>query len=100
MVAKNIKRIVIVNCCEVRFSKIIDHWLFEPVCGEKMCIELFSGQKWNMYVNNILAKKSETNPFELDAVFVTSDDEDLFDCLCGCIGEKGWFEDDGAFLNL
>ena len=101
MSGDNKKRIVILDCCGERFSKIIDDWLEAPAVEEKTYLSLFPGQGWDVYVENILPSKSSGNPYSLDVVFTVSGDEDLFDCLCECLGdEKGWFEEARACLSL
>ena len=98
---KNEKRIVIVDCCEVRFSKIIDDWSGVPIVGEETSLSIFPGQRWDAHVENIFPAKSAANPFELDVIFATSWDENLFNCLCNCIGdENGWFESEDACIGL
>jgi len=57
-------------------------------------------QGWDAHVELILPKGHESNPFELDVVFMKSEDENLFYCLCNCIGKEGWFEKEGACDSL
>ncbi|MDD2935243.1 MAG: hypothetical protein PHX25_02090 [Candidatus Pacebacteria bacterium] len=96
-------RIVIVDCCGERFSKIIEEWYGkkEFTINENLVICLFSGQLWDVLLDNIFPAKSEVNPYEFDVLFTTSEDENLFLCLCDSIGkEKGWFEGEGACKKL
>ena len=94
------KRIAIVDCCGDRFSKIIDWWLSEPISGAKINLDISSNVLWTVHIEQIFPKGHEANPYELDVVFAISEDENLFLCLCDCIGEKGWFEKEGACLGL
>lgn len=98
--AKRESKIVIVDCCGERFSKVVDFWPSKPVIGEEVLLELFPGQGWQVLVTNIFPPKSDTNPYELDAVFMTSENKALFSCLCDCIEEKGWFENEEACAEL
>lgn len=93
-------RIAIIECCDTRFSKVVDYWPNEPVLGKKICFELYSGQGWSAYVERILPRGHVSNPLELDAIFMRSQDEALFYCLCDCIGKYGWFEGNGACDGL
>ncbi|EKE20760.1 MAG: hypothetical protein ACD_7C00492G0012 [uncultured bacterium] len=99
MLFKQTEKIVIVDCCGIRFSKV-NCWNKDSVVCERACIELYPGQAWYVYVENILPKLSSANPYELDVVFTTSEDENLFYCLCDCLGDKGWFENEDACIGL
>lgn len=95
------KRLVILDCCRTRFSKVIGDWLFEPFAGEDVLLEIFPGQSWRVDVSLILPKKSESNPYGFDVVFTKSEEECLFDCLCSCLGNnEGWFQDEEAIKLL
>ncbi len=94
-------RIVIVDCCGERFSKVIDFWFSEPVVNENITLDISRTVIWeHVYVENILPKGHEANSFELDVVFMKSEDENLFSCLCNYIGKEGWFEKEGACDGL
>lgn len=95
-----LKRIVILDCCGQRFSKIVDFWTDTPVIGETMFLEIHPGCGWTVMVKNILPPEFDANPYKLEVLFTTSDDESLFSCLCDCLGEKGWFENKEACLQL
>lgn len=94
------KRIIILDCCGERFSKIVDHWMDEPMVGEKLFLEIYAGLGWGVMVYEFLPKNTDVNNRSLDVVFVESDDENLFLCLCEAIGEEGWFEQEGVLEEL
>lgn len=85
------KRIAIVDCCDHRFSRVIDTWLEEPTVGEKSVIHGF-----DVIVRNIFPVGHCSHPYELDVIFMHSDNENLFSCLVDCVGAKGWHENEGA----
>ena len=98
--SKRERRIMIVDCCEQRFSKIVDYWPDEPVIDTKMALEIHPGQLWDVFVYEMFPKNSDANSNPLDAVFAVSNDENLFDCLCDALGEHGWFEEEEACANF
>jgi hypothetical protein len=65
-------------------------------------LSLFRGQLWGVIIKNILPAESPGNPYSHDVVFTKSEDENLFLCLCECLGDekKGWFEREGAGKDL
>jgi len=96
------KRLVIIDCCGERFSKVINEWFTGETftIGDNLDICLYSGQSWYAILVNILPAQSGSNPYELDVLFTKSEDENLFLCLCDCIDEKGWFHGEGACKKL
>lgn len=98
---KGNKKIVIIECCEQRFSRIYEYWRGDiPRIGERLVFSLFPGQSWDAIVSNILPAKSRGNTYDADAIFLKSDDQELFDVLCDCIDEEGWYEEEDALEQL
>jgi hypothetical protein len=94
-------RIVIIDCCGMRFSKVIGFWFSEPIAGEKITLDISTNVLWgDVHVEQIFPKGHMANPYELDVVFTISEDERLFDCLCNHMGKEGWLEKEGACQDL
>ncbi|GEM_PF-6067675 len=83
----------VLDCCGSRFSKVIDYWHREPVIGEGYTLNLFPGQGWGVHVVNMIPASDHD---KVKTFFFTSEDSDLFECLCNCLTpEKGWVEGEG-----
>ena len=97
------KQIFILNCCDVRFSKIVSlSSISEIDIDKKLSVELFASQQWQVTVFLVLPSSScDSNPYLYDAIFLKSNDKDLFEKLCNSLGkEGGWSEDEKACLNV
>ncbi len=92
--------LVILDCCNIRFSKVL------PINGRPLVVggDLFvaCGDKdFITKVTQIFFKKSAINPYCLDVVFVESNDEEFFEKLCDSLeAENGWYESEGACRTI
>ncbi len=95
------KQIFILDCCGIRFSRVVFSWISEADIDQEINVELFTDQYWKVIVHNILPAFSSTHRYVFDVVFLRSNDEALFEELCNSLGkEGGWSEDEKACLNV
>ena len=95
------KQIFILDCCEVRFSRVVSSWISEADIDKEISAELFTDQYWKAIVYSILPAFSDAHRYMLDVVFLRSSDKALFEELCDSLGEKdGWLEDEKACLDV
>ena len=103
MITKPKKQIFILDCCEVRFSRVVSpSSISEEDIGKEISVELFTDQSWNVTVHLVLSSSScDGNPYSFDVIFLKSSDEELFEKLCNSLNkEGGWLENEKACLNV
>jgi len=101
------RRLVVLDCCGQRFSKIVDHWTVDPsTCDTEIPVEIDPALSRMVTVYLFLPAGHPSGPHKepTDVVFATSQDELLFEELCDrCTGgrsEARWYEEEGAATDL
>jgi hypothetical protein len=92
--------LVILDCCDIRFSKVLPINGRPPVVDGDLFIAC-KGEGFITKVVQIFPKKSEVNPYCLDAIFVESSSRELFEKLCDSLdAESEWHEGEGACRTI
>ena len=95
------KMLVILDCCEDRFSKIIDFSFNRRAeIGESITISV-QGVNLTSKIQQFFPAYSEANPYCLDVIFLKSNNDDLWETLVESVGENdGWSERESAINKI
>ena len=93
------KKILIIECCGEKYSKIVYDLEREPLIGKKYLIEV-DGNYHNVDVVNVLPAKQRSNPYDIDMVSAESEDDNLLCDLMLIVSADGWYEGKDACKSL